>query len=104
MKISAAGLILFASTTMLVSFTNNKPAPADKTITEKKGSALHTLFIHSIYTDIHQAGATLSDKRRHLHLPRPINKKIIESIKEGNCLFIYYPDQKYLSNARMLNG
>jgi hypothetical protein len=240
MKITAAGLILFASLTMLVSFTSNKPVPADKSIVEKKGSTSNTLFIHSIYTEIHQAGANLSeeiftlafsgfeklnaqgrlsadsiltiidfskssrenrlfvvdlktqallfksivahgrntgeefarsfsnemnshksslgfyitggtylgsngfsmllngvekgfndkakDRAIVMHgadyaseqvirykgylgrsygcpaLPRPINKKIIETIKEGNCMFIYYPDQKYLSNSRMLNG
>ena len=240
MKITAAGLTLFASLTMLVSFTSNKPVPADKTIAEKKGSASNTLFIHSIYTEIHQAGANLSeeifslafsgfeklnaqgrlstdsiltiidfskssrenrlfvvdlktkellfksivahgrntgeefarsfsnamnshksslgffvtggtymgsngfsmllngvekgyndkakDRAIVMHgadyaseqmirykgylgrsygcpaLPRPINKKVIETIKEGNCLFMYYPDHTYLSNSRILNG
>jgi hypothetical protein len=240
MKITAAGLTLFASLTMLVSFTSNKPVPTDKTIVEKKGSASNTLFIHSIYTEIHQAGANLSeeifslalsgfdklnaqgrlsadsiitiidfskssrenrlivvdlktkellfktivahgmntgeefarsfsnamnshksslgfyvtggtymgsngfsmmlngvekgfndkakDRAIVMHgadyaseqvirykgylgrsygcpaLPRPINKKIIETIKEGNCMFIYYPDQQYLRNSRMING
>jgi hypothetical protein len=240
MKITATGLTLFASLTMLVSFTSNKPVPADKTIAEKKGSASNTLFIHSIYTEIHQAGANLSeeifslafsgfeklnaqgrlstdsiltiidfskssrenrlfvvdlktkellfksivahgrntgeefarsfsnamnshksslgfyvtggtymgsngfsmllngvekgyndkakDRAIVMHgadyaseqmirykgylgrsygcpaLPRPINKKVIETIKEGNCLFMYYPDHTYLSNSRILNG
>jgi hypothetical protein len=240
MKITAAGLTLFASLTMLVSFTSNKPVPADKTIAEKKGSASNTLFIHSIYTEIHQAGANLSeeifslafsgfeklnaqgrlstdsiltiidfskssrenrlfvvdlktkellfksivahgrntgeefarsfsnamnshksslgfyvtggtymgsngfsmllngvekgyndkakDRAIVMHgadyaseqmirykgylgrsygcpsLPRPNNKKVIETIKEGNCLFMYYPDHTYLSNSRILNG
>ena len=240
MKITAAGLTLFASLTMLVSFTSKKPVPADKTIAEKKGSASNTLFMHSIYTEIHQAGATLSeeifslafsgfeklnaqgrlsadsiltiidfskssrenrlfvvdlktkellfksivahgrntgeefarsfsnamnshksslgfyvtggtymgsngfsmllngvekgyndkakDRAIVMHgadyaseqmirykgylgrsygcpaLPRPINKKIIEKIKERNCMFIYYPDQQYLRNSKMING
>jgi len=240
MKITAAGLILFAILTMLASFTSNKPVPANKVIVEKKGLASNTLFIHSIYTEIHQAGANLSEeifslafsgfeklnaqgrlstdsiltiidfskssrenrlfvvdlKKQELlfksvvahgrntgeefarsfsnamnshksslgfyvtggtyigsngfsmqlngvekgfndkakeraivmhgadyaseqvikqkgylgrsygcpALPRPINTKVIETIKEGNCMFIYYPDQKYLSNSRMLNG
>ncbi len=240
MKITAAGLILFASLTMLVYFTSNKPVPPDKSIVEKKGSTSNTIFIHSISTEIHQAGANLSeeiftlafagfeklnaqgrlsadsiltiidfskssrenrlfvvdlktqkllfksivahgrntgeefarsfsnDMNSHksslgfyitggtylgsngfsmllngvekgfndkakdraivmhgadyaseqaiLHkgylgrsygcpaLPRAVNQKIIETIKEGNCMFIYYPDQKYLSNSRMING
>jgi hypothetical protein len=240
MKISAAGLILFAILTMLVSFTSNNPDLAAKTIAEKKGSASNTLFIHSIYTQIQQSGSNLSeeifslafmgfeklsaqgrlsadsiltiidfskssrekrmfvvdlkaqkilfnsivahgrntgeefaqsfsnapnshksslgfyitgdtytgsngfsmllngvekgfnDKAKEraivMHgadyaseqvirykgylgrsygcpaLPRPISKKVIETIKEGNCMFIYYPDQKYLSDSRMLNG
>jgi hypothetical protein len=240
MKISATGLILFASLTMLLSFTSNKPVPADRFNVEKTVSISNTLFIHSIYKEIHQAGATLSeeifslafagfeklnaqgrlstdsiltiidfskssrenrlfvvdlkakqllfksivahgrntgeefarsfsnamnshksslgfyvtggtymgsngfsmqlngvekgfnDKAKEraivMHgadyaseqvirykgylgrsygcpaLPRPINKKVIETIKEGNCMFIYYPDQQYLSNSRILNG
>ena len=240
MKISATGLILFASITMLVSFTSNKPAPADRPLGETTLSTSKTLFIHSIYTEIHQAGANLSEeifslafsgfeklnaqgrlsadsiltiidfskssrenrlfvvdlKKQELlfksivahgrntgeefaksfsnamnshksslgfyvtggtymgsngfsmllngvekgfndkakdraivmhgadyaseqvirykgylgrsygcpALPRPINKKVIETIKEGNCMFIYYPDHKYLSNSRILNG
>jgi hypothetical protein len=37
-------------------------------------------------------------------LPKTINKKTIETIKGGNCLFIYYPDQKYLKGSEFLNG
>ena len=234
MKISAAGFFLFASLTLLVSFTIKKPVPAEGFIAERTVSHSNTLFIHSIYTQIHQAGANLSeeifslafmgfeklsadsiltiidfskssrekrlfvvdlkkqallfksvvahgrntgeefarsfsnDMNSHksslgfyitgatyqgsngfsmmlngvekgfndkakdraivmhgadyaseqaiLHkgylgrsygcpaLPRAVNQKIIETIKEGNCMFIYYPDQKYLSNSRMING
>lgn len=240
MKISAAGFILFASLTLLVSFTSNKPVPAERLKAERTVSTSNTLFIHSIYMQIHQAGANLSeeifslafmgfeklnaqgrlstdsiltiidfskssrekrmfvvdlkrqtllfksivahgrntgeefarsfsnDMNSHksslgfyitggtylgsngfsmllngvekgfndkakdraivmhgadyaseqaiLHkgylgrsygcpaLPRAVNQKIIETIKEGNCMFIYYPDQKYLSNSRMING
>jgi len=240
MKISAAGFILFASITMLVSFTSKKPVLADRFNVKKTASTSNTLFIHSIYTQIHQAGANLSeeifslaisgfdklnaqgrlsadsiltiidfsksskedrlfvvdlkkqallfksvvahgrntgeefaksfsnamnshksslgfyvtggtymgsngfsmllngvekgfndrakDRAIVMHgadyaseqvirykgylgrsygcpaLPRPINKKVIETIKEGNCMFIYYPDQQYLRNSRILNG
>ena len=37
-------------------------------------------------------------------LPPGLNQKIIASIKEGNCLFAYYPDQKYLNASKLLNG
>lgn len=37
-------------------------------------------------------------------LPPQLNKKIIETIKEGNCVFAYYPDQRYLSASELLNG
>jgi hypothetical protein len=37
-------------------------------------------------------------------LPKQVNKKTIETIKGGNCLFIYYPDQKYLEGSEILNG
>lgn len=37
-------------------------------------------------------------------LPMSAHQKIIETIKGGNCLFIYFPDQKYLSNSPLLNG
>jgi hypothetical protein len=31
-------------------------------------------------------------------------KPIIDTISEGSCLFIYYPDEDYLKNSRVLNG
>lgn len=37
-------------------------------------------------------------------LPPQLNKKIIETIKDGNCLFAYFPDQKYLKTSKFLNG
>ncbi len=37
-------------------------------------------------------------------LPKPLNQKVIEKIKDGNCMFMYYPDEKYLSNSSILNG
>ena len=37
-------------------------------------------------------------------LPPGVSRKIIESIKEGNCVFAYYPDQKYLNASKFLNG
>lgn len=37
-------------------------------------------------------------------LPPQVNKKIIETIKEGNCVFAYYPDPKYLNASEFLNG
>lgn len=37
-------------------------------------------------------------------VPMSTHKKIIESIRGGNCLFIYYPDQEYLNKSEILNG
>jgi hypothetical protein len=37
-------------------------------------------------------------------LPQQLNKQVIEKIKGGNCLFIFYPDQQYLNNSKMING
>ena len=37
-------------------------------------------------------------------VPQKINKKIIDKIKNGNVLFVYFPDQKYLNNSKLLNG
>ena len=37
-------------------------------------------------------------------VPQKLNKKIIDTIKEGNCLFVYYPDQTYLKKSKLLNG
>lgn len=37
-------------------------------------------------------------------VPKQVNKKTIETIKGGNCLFIYYPDDKYLNGSEILNG
>ena len=35
-------------------------------------------------------------------IPRALAKSIIDTIKEENCLFIYYPDQEYLSSSHWL--
>lgn len=32
------------------------------------------------------------------------NKKIIDRIKNGSCLFLYYPSRRYLSRSKILNG
>jgi hypothetical protein len=37
-------------------------------------------------------------------LPEKINRKIIDKIKNGNALFVYFPDNKYLSQSKLLNG
>lgn len=37
-------------------------------------------------------------------VPMSSHKKIIESIRGGNCLFIFYPDQEYLDKSEILNG
>ena len=37
-------------------------------------------------------------------LPNQINTKVINKIKQGNLLFAYYPDEKYLTGSEILNG
>ncbi len=37
-------------------------------------------------------------------LPDKMNKKIIDVIKNGSCLFLYYPTRKYLVDSPVLNG
>ena len=37
-------------------------------------------------------------------LPQKINKKIIDVIKNGSCLFLYHPTKKYLLTSPLLNG
>ena len=29
---------------------------------------------------------------------------VIADIKDGSCLFIYYPEKKYLKSSKILNG
>lgn len=36
-------------------------------------------------------------------LPPELNKPIIETIKGGTCLFVYYPSNDYLSRSALLN-
>jgi hypothetical protein len=36
-------------------------------------------------------------------LPPELNKPIIETIKDGTCLFIYNPDSKYLAGSSLIN-
>lgn len=61
MKISAAGLLLFACITTLLSLTRTKPVAGNHTAAENNCSSSNTLFIHTMYTQIHQAGANLSE-------------------------------------------
>lgn len=37
-------------------------------------------------------------------LPQQLNKKVINSIKQGNLVFVYFPDEKYLKESEILNG
>ena len=37
-------------------------------------------------------------------LPQKLNKKIIDRIKNGNALFVYYPDPNYIKKSKLLNG
>jgi hypothetical protein len=37
-------------------------------------------------------------------LPEKISKKIIDVIKNGSCLFLYHPTQKYFSTSPILHG
>ena len=36
-------------------------------------------------------------------VPKEESKKIINTIKNGTCLFIYHPEKKYLQTSRILN-
>jgi hypothetical protein len=36
-------------------------------------------------------------------LPPDLIKPVVETIKEGTCLFIYHKDQQYISHSRLLN-
>ena len=35
-------------------------------------------------------------------IPQNLHKEIIDTIKEGNCIFVYYPDQNYLKKSNLL--
>ncbi|MDQ6757153.1 MAG: murein L,D-transpeptidase catalytic domain family protein [Bacteroidota bacterium] len=37
-------------------------------------------------------------------LPEKISKKVIDVIKNGSCLFLYQPNEKYLKKSPVLNG
>ncbi len=36
-------------------------------------------------------------------VPNKLSQPIIETIQNGSCLFVYYPDQKYLSSSTWIN-
>jgi hypothetical protein len=36
-------------------------------------------------------------------VPAEQTSKVINTIKNGSCLFIYYPTKKYLSQSKILN-
>lgn len=35
-------------------------------------------------------------------VPYELHEQIINTIKDGSCLFVYYPDQKYLASSKLL--
>lgn len=37
-------------------------------------------------------------------LPLQLNKKVINTIREGSCFFIYHPNTTYLSNSKLINS
>jgi len=37
-------------------------------------------------------------------LPEKVSRPVIDKIKNGNMLFLYYPDKKYLSQSQILNS
>lgn len=37
-------------------------------------------------------------------LPMQLNNKVINTIREGSCFFIYHPNTTYLSNSKLLNS
>ena len=37
-------------------------------------------------------------------VPQKYTREIIDTIKEGNCLFVYYPDPNYLKKSKLLNS
>lgn len=37
-------------------------------------------------------------------VPQNISSKVINLIKDGTCLFIYYPSKRYLHGSKILNG
>jgi hypothetical protein len=37
-------------------------------------------------------------------IPMEVHQEIINTIKEGSCLFIYSPDKKYFKTSTVLNG
>jgi hypothetical protein len=37
-------------------------------------------------------------------VPMKLSKKLINTIKDGSCLFIYHPSKSYLSGSKILNG
>ncbi|MBM3440145.1 MAG: murein L,D-transpeptidase catalytic domain family protein [Bacteroidetes bacterium] len=37
-------------------------------------------------------------------LPMQLNKKVINTIREGSCFFIYHPNPTYLNNSKLLNS
>jgi hypothetical protein len=37
-------------------------------------------------------------------IPSSDSDSVIETIKEGSCLFIYHPTKKYISKSKILNS
>ena len=37
-------------------------------------------------------------------VPEKINKKIIDAIKNGSCMFLYHPTKRYTTVSKILNS
>lgn len=37
-------------------------------------------------------------------IPKTVSSAVINKIKDGSCLFIYYPSKTYLKGSKLLNG
>jgi hypothetical protein len=57
-----------------------------------------------IGTDYLKANGEMGRSLGCTAVPKPINNKVIRTIKNGSAWFIYYPAKKYLNDSAVING
>ncbi len=68
----------------------------------ERGIVMHAAeYVSSRYIKYHKR---LGRSQGCPAVPEKINKWLINTIEGGSCLFIYYPDKKYLAKSELINA
>ena len=70
-------------------------------------AAMRNIVLHGseyISPDYLKANGEMGRSLGCAAMPNQMSPKIIKTIKNGSCLFIYHPTKKYLAQSNVING